>query len=107
MDQLRCVSLFPHPLLVCSGYINSHSMCDTESIGGIINPHHLPMRHARATNVPRDVSTEPWVLHDDLATPHEIIEGIVHMALNPPRVGHGAPEDQLAHAVANIGSVAK
>ena len=34
MDQFLCASLFPRPLLVCSGYINSHSICGRESIGG-------------------------------------------------------------------------
>ena len=34
MDQLMRASRFPHPPSVCSGYINSHSMFDTESIEG-------------------------------------------------------------------------
>ena len=29
MDHFFCASLFPHPQLVYSGYINSHSMYDT------------------------------------------------------------------------------
>ena len=41
MDQLMCASLFPHPLMVCSGHINSHSMCDTESMGGDMWPRSL------------------------------------------------------------------